>query len=150
MFFIHIYIYTHAQTIIITILILISLDCQGTPKIEGIFMDMSEIDREVYLSPTVFQRMLNLRLLKFYNHDAKKKRKVYLPKNLHNLPNMLRYLHWEGYPAKALPANFSAEYLVELIMPNCQVKKLWSGVQVHIHLRIICSFLIDILDIQNA
>ena len=94
-------------------------------------MNMSEINRDLYLSPTIFQRMLNLRLLKFYNH-AKNKRKVYLPENLRHLPNMLRYLHWDGYPTKALPANFSAEYLVELIMPNSQVEELWSGVQVYI------------------
>ena len=87
--------------------------------------------RELHLSPTVFLRMHNLRILKFFNRDEhNKKCKVYLSEDLLSLPENLRYLHWETYPSRNFPTNFRAEFLVELIMPNSQAEKLWSGVQV--------------------
>ncbi|PON64540.1 Leucine-rich repeat [Trema orientale] len=49
--------------------------------------------------------------------------------DLHSLPNKLAYLHWEEYPSESLPLIFGAQSLVELIMPNSKLKKLWSIVK---------------------
>ena len=97
--------------------------------IEGISLDISKIDKDVYLSPTVFQKMYNLRFLKIHN-KVDKKWKLYFSEDLQFLPENLRYLYWDQYPSSILPPNFTAEFLVELIMPNSEVEKLWSGVQV--------------------
>ncbi|PON44218.1 TIR-NBS-LRR-like protein [Trema orientale] len=101
----------------------------GTPAVQGIFLDMSKIS-EVRLKSGAFSQMYNLRLLKIYNHDFRvEKCKVNLLEDLHSLPNKLTYLQWDGYPSKTFPPVFTAEFLVELIMPHSQVKKLWSNVK---------------------
>ncbi|XP_024026924.1 disease resistance-like protein DSC1 [Morus notabilis] len=46
---------------------------EGTEKVEGIFLDLSEIDEEIHLEPTVFRKMSNLRLLKIYDSSYGKK-----------------------------------------------------------------------------
>ena len=90
---------------------------------------MSDI-HEVHLSPFVFEKMDNLRLLKIFNSKITRKRKVCFDEDLQALPGNLKYLHWEEYPLKSLPTNFTAEKLVELCMPHSQLERLWSGVQV--------------------
>ncbi|XP_015577432.1 disease resistance-like protein DSC1 isoform X2 [Ricinus communis] len=102
----------------------------GTEAIEGIYLDMSK-SRKVYLSPKAFERMHNLRLLKFHHSFSPiaMYSKVYLPEGLESLPDKLSCLHWNGYPLKSLPFNFCAEYLVELSMPHSHVKFLWEGDQ---------------------
>ncbi|KAB2602544.1 TMV resistance protein N-like [Pyrus ussuriensis x Pyrus communis] len=54
-----------------------------------------------------------------------------------DLPNSLRYLYWRGYPLKSLPSNFSPENLVELHMPESQVKELWNEPQRLVNLEVI-------------
>nr|AXU93668.1 RPP4/RPP5-like protein [Arabidopsis thaliana] len=44
-------------------------------------------------------------------------------------PRKLRLLEWEFCPLKSLPSNFKAEYLVELIMQDSELEKLWDGTQ---------------------
>nr|AXU93564.1 RPP4/RPP5-like protein [Arabidopsis thaliana]AXU93565.1 RPP4/RPP5-like protein [Arabidopsis thaliana] len=44
-------------------------------------------------------------------------------------PSKLKKLWWENCPLKRLPSNFKAEYLVELIMENSDLEKLWDGTQ---------------------
>ncbi|EXC27506.1 TMV resistance protein N [Morus notabilis] len=108
-------------------------NCKGK-SIEGIFLDLSKIDNDLWLEPTVFQAMYNLRLLKLYYHYDKsttdKKCKVYFHQgHLHYLPNSLRYLNWWNYPSKTLPIKFRPESLVALEMPCSQLQQLWDGVQ---------------------
>ncbi|XP_004292717.1 PREDICTED: TMV resistance protein N-like [Fragaria vesca subsp. vesca] len=98
----------------------------GTTKLEAICSDISTIDQELQLSPKSFKNMHNLRLLRFYaqpNVDTK----MHLPEGLDFLPDYLRYLYWESYPAKSLPSEFSPHNLVELHLPNGKVKKLWNN-----------------------
>ncbi|KAK9943870.1 hypothetical protein M0R45_009462 [Rubus argutus] len=78
----------------------------------------------------------SLKLLDVYgkvcNYDVelfKKYCKVYLPGGLESLPKELRYLYWYGYPLKSLPSQYFPENLVELHLPNSQVKQLWDNVQ---------------------
>ncbi|XP_024031844.1 disease resistance-like protein DSC1 [Morus notabilis] len=103
----------------------------GTRAIEGIYLDMSKIDDDLHLEPTVFNKMHRLRLLKIYiaNHSYHHKFKVYLTQGLQFLPPSLRYLCWYNYPLKSLPSNYKGKNLVELDMPCSELTQLWSGVQ---------------------
>ncbi|KAG7546909.1 Toll/interleukin-1 receptor homology (TIR) domain superfamily [Arabidopsis suecica] len=96
----------------------------GREEIEGIFLDASDLAFE--LSPTVFERMYRLRLLKLHcptsNHC-----KVCLPQGLNSLPDELRLLHWERYPLRSLPRNFNPKNLVELNMSYSNLTNLWKG-----------------------
>nr|XP_048324914.1 disease resistance protein RUN1-like [Ziziphus jujuba var. spinosa] len=98
---------------------------KGTTTVEGISLDMSKLDKDVYSSPAAFLKMKKLRLLKIYSSFSMDKLKIHFPQGLQFLPGALRYLHWDGYPLKALPSSFIAMNLVELRMHNSQAKKLW-------------------------
>ncbi|WCJ18065.1 disease resistance protein (TIR-NBS-LRR class) putative [Euphorbia peplus] len=100
---------------------------KGTEAIQGISLDVSKI-RDLELRPTAFRRMHNLRLLNFYK-SFHSEIEVRFPKGLRYLPDELRFLYWYQFPSKSLPLNFNPENLVELHMPNSQLKELWTGVQ---------------------
>ncbi|RIA03993.1 hypothetical protein BRARA_K01765, partial [Brassica rapa] len=97
----------------------------GTEAIEGIFLDLSGLT--FALSPTVFEMMYRLRLLKLHCPTPDNHCKVSLPEGLHSLPDELRLLHWERYPIESLPRNFNPKNLVELNMPYSNLTKLWNG-----------------------
>nr|ACP30613.1 disease resistance protein [Brassica rapa subsp. pekinensis] len=101
------------------------LDNIGTSDIEGLFLDMSQLKFDA--SPNVFDKMCNLRLLKFYFSELIENHGVSLPQGLEYLPTKLRLLHWEYYPISSLPQCFDPKNLIELNMPNSCVKKLWKG-----------------------
>uniref|UniRef100_A0A1J3DZN0 Putative WRKY transcription factor 19 n=1 Tax=Noccaea caerulescens TaxID=107243 RepID=A0A1J3DZN0_NOCCA len=101
------------------------LNDSGTSAIEGIFLDMS---KKVFDgNPNTFEKMCNLRLLKFYCSEVIKKSGVSLRQGLEYLPNKLRLLHWEYYPLSALPRSFDPKNLVELNLPNSCANQLWKG-----------------------
>lgn len=129
---------------------------EGTAEIQGIFLDLSKIGRDIHLDPTVFKNMCNLRLLKIHNsfnsneceeyphhslqyflhplrypewHENPLNCKVYLQNGHQYLPHSLRYLEWHKYPLNSLPPNFKPNNLVELKMTYSQLEKLWDGVQ---------------------
>ncbi|KAH0935254.1 hypothetical protein HID58_012371 [Brassica napus] len=97
----------------------------GTEAIEGIFLDASCLTVE--LSPTSFEKMYRLRLLKLYSPTSKHHCNVCLPQGLYSLPDELRLLHWERYPLGSLPGNFNPKNIVELNMPYSNMTKLWKG-----------------------
>ncbi|KDP24756.1 hypothetical protein JCGZ_25496 [Jatropha curcas] len=99
---------------------------EGTEAIKGISLDMSTA-KELNLKPTAFEKMYNLKFLKFY--ASLSKIKVYLPKGLSFLPEELRLLHWYQFPLKSLPLGSYVENLVELRMHKSKLKELCSGVQ---------------------
>ncbi|CAN7116567.1 unnamed protein product [Brassica rapa subsp. narinosa] len=101
------------------------VDNTGTSAIEGIFLDMSQLKFDA--SPSIFEKMCNLRLLKFYCSKVIENRGVSLPQGLEYLPSKLRLLYWEYYPLSSLPQCFDPKNLVELNMPYSCVKKLWKG-----------------------
>ncbi|GMN30303.1 hypothetical protein TIFTF001_041433 [Ficus carica] len=96
-------------------------------------LDMSKINEDLHLSPTVFKNMRKLRLLKIhystlYTHD--KKFRVYFDRaDQLSLPHSLRYLCWYNYPSKSLPSEFKTQMLVKLHMSHSELKQLWNGVQ---------------------
>ncbi|KAL5577263.1 hypothetical protein UlMin_018962 [Ulmus minor] len=96
--------------------------------VEGILLDVSKI-KGLNLSPAVFRKAYNLRLLKIHSSNTFNKSKLCLPQGLQSLPDALRLLYWQEYPFKSLPLSFDPEKLVELIMPNSQVEQLWDGIQ---------------------
>ncbi|XP_010434403.1 PREDICTED: probable WRKY transcription factor 19 isoform X2 [Camelina sativa] len=96
----------------------------GTEAIEGIFLNASDLTGE--LSPIVFGKMYNLRLLKLYCSTSGNECKLILPQGLDTLPDELRLLHWENYPLEYLPRKFNPENLVEINMPYSNLDKLWE------------------------
>lgn len=108
----------------------LSLSYQGSEaiEVESLLLDMPK-GKELYISPAIFERMYNLKLLKFYNNSTTKGSKICMPDGLVYLP-MLRYLHWQAYTLKSLPSQFCTTYLVELNLPNSLVETLWNGNQV--------------------
>ncbi|XP_061971256.1 disease resistance protein RPV1-like isoform X2 [Populus nigra] len=116
------------------------LTTQGTRKVESIILNLLAITKEMILSPTAFEGMSNLRLLKFYYPpffgDPSKEQimnrrrvRIHLPQGLHFLSNELRILHWSNYPLKSLPSNFCPEKLVEFHMHCSQLEQLWNEFQ---------------------
>ena len=100
---------------------------------------MSQIG-DLHLSIDTFKKMANLRFLKVYSSRGSKSSNVYLPADFESFSNKLGYFQWLGYPLKSLPSNFCAKKLVELIMPNSNVKKLWDEVQVCLQAYVSISF----------
>ncbi|XP_010540166.1 PREDICTED: protein SUPPRESSOR OF npr1-1, CONSTITUTIVE 1-like [Tarenaya hassleriana] len=105
------------------------------------------------IRPTVFERMRNLKLLKFYQNHSVGKRMTSMPDGLDYLP-MLRYLHWDAYSLKSLPSRFCMIYLVELNLSNSSVETLWNGSQDLENLRRMnltnCRSLAEIPDLSKA
>ncbi|CAH8286810.1 unnamed protein product [Eruca vesicaria subsp. sativa] len=96
----------------------------GTSAVEGIFLDMSQLKYDA--NANVFDKMCNLRLLKFYFSKVIENHGVYLRQGLEYLPTKLRLLHWEHYPISSLPQCFDPKNLVELNLRNSCVTKLWK------------------------
>lgn len=97
---------------------------QGAGRVESILLDLSKIVG-MELSPCVFEKLYNLRLVKFYN-PLSREIKLHLPKGLKCLPNELRFLYWDQCPLKSLPSKFRPENLVELHLHSSQLKQLWN------------------------
>ena len=105
-------------------------DFQGTASIEGILLNMSEMKRDVKMSPAAFSKMCNLWFLKIYcdNIDSNKC-KLCLPHGLESyVSNELRYFQWDFYPLEYLPSDFTPENLVELILRHSHLKQLENHV----------------------
>ena len=90
--------------------------------------------REIHLHPRAFVKVPNLRFLQFYTSYHCEKNKVHISEVLESIFTKLKYLHWYGYPLKSLQPNFHLENLVILEMRESNVKELWSGIVVQVHL----------------
>ncbi|CAL5195632.1 unnamed protein product [Lathyrus oleraceus] len=95
---------------------------RGTEMVEVIFLDTTEC-RHLNVSPKVFEKMPNLRILIFLDKSIR------FPSGLDLLPENLRCFSWDGYPCKSLPPIYSFEMLVEFSMRHSHVEKLWNGEQ---------------------
>ena len=102
---------------------------QGTEAIESITLDISKMDL-LSLHPQAFARMYKLKFLKIHSRSSNDKERLCAPQGIESLPDGLRILHWEDYPLKSLPLSFCAESLVEIVMSESRLEKLWEGVQV--------------------
>jgi hypothetical protein len=97
--------------------------------------------KELTLSPTAFEGMYNLRLLKIYYPPFlkdpskeqimnRKRVGIHLPGGLHFLSSELRFLYWYNYPLKSFPSFFFPEKLVQIEMPCSQLEQLRNEGQV--------------------
>ncbi|XP_022727683.1 disease resistance protein RPS4-like isoform X2 [Durio zibethinus] len=109
------------------------------------------------LSPSVFEKMANLRIIRFYYNlfsDQQESKLMLLNQDLKSLPDELRYLHWEYCPLKSLPSNFCPENLVELKLTYCNMEQLWNGNQNLVNLKVVdlkhCQNLIRISNLSQA
>nr|AAK28808.1 resistance-like protein P3-A [Linum usitatissimum] len=102
---------------------------------EGICLDLSGT-KEMCLKANAFEGMNSLTFLKFespeikYPHYPLKnvKTKIHLPYyGLNSLPEGLRWLQWDGYPSKSLPAKFYPQHLVHLIIRGSPIRRCWEG-----------------------
>ncbi|KAK7251791.1 hypothetical protein RIF29_35313 [Crotalaria pallida] len=101
---------------------------KGTLAIKGVSLDVSQIG-ELHLSADAFKNLTDLRYFNFYLPSNAKYRPMYLSSRLRLFSDKLSYFQWNGYPSKSLPLGFCPEKLVELLMPNNHLQKLWDGVQ---------------------
>ncbi|CAN1855269.1 Disease resistance protein RUN1 [Linum perenne] len=101
---------------------------------EGIHLDLHAA-KEMFLKADAFEGMNCLTFLKFewkpqYGNHATSKLKFHLPYGgLNSLPEGLRWLQWDGYPAKSLPSKFHAQHLVHLIIRQSPIRRCWKGIQ---------------------
>lgn len=109
---------------------------QDVEDIESILLEASCLSFVV--DPKAFQDMSNLRLLKIYCSDPKKRPGLDLCKGLLSLPYELRLLHWEYYSLRTLPEDFDPDNLVELNMPYSQLLKLWEETKVNQNFDMLC------------
>nr|AAK28809.1 resistance-like protein P3-B [Linum usitatissimum] len=102
---------------------------------EGIRLDLSKT-KEMYLKANAFEGMNSLTFLKFESPEIKYPRyrlknvktKIHLPYDgLNSLPEGLRWLQWDGYPSKSLPAKFYPQHLVHLIIRDSPIQRCWEG-----------------------
>ena len=49
---------------------------------------------------------------------------------LNYISNELRYLFWNQFPFMSLPPTFHPDQLVELMLPDSNIKQLWEGKKV--------------------
>ncbi|XP_060671636.1 TMV resistance protein N isoform X2 [Ziziphus jujuba] len=119
---------------------------RGTQDIEGIFLSLPE-NREISLDDDPISKMTMLRLLKLRN--------VKFLQFHGNLSNNLRLLEWHRYPLVSMPSSFQPHELVELIMPNSNIERLWNTTPVHFEKLITinlsyCKYLIQIPDFSKV
>ncbi|KAL1190809.1 putative disease resistance protein RPP1 [Cardamine amara subsp. amara] len=91
----------------------------------GINLDLSKIEEELNISEKAIERMSDLQFVSIYgpleSHDYNER--------LHSLlyhSQKMRSLHWESFQNICLPSNFNPDFLVELVMPNSCLQKLWE------------------------
>ncbi|KAG5047159.1 hypothetical protein JHK86_016565 [Glycine max] len=105
--------------------------------------DLEDSDLEdSHFLPTVrvdaLSTMSNLKVLTFgyWNADFE----INYSGTLAKLSNELGYLTWVKYPFECLPPSFEPDKLVELIMPDSNIKQLWEDTKPLPNLRRLCLF----------
>ncbi|GMN55714.1 hypothetical protein TIFTF001_024827 [Ficus carica] len=93
-------------------------------------LNFCELGNDINLDPLVFKDMFSLKFLLFRNQYCQDCTiRLNLPQGLQYIPDELRYLCWENYPLRSLPQNFIPEKLVELLLEDSKLEKLWDGIQ---------------------
>ncbi|CAF1780121.1 unnamed protein product [Brassica napus] len=119
----------------------------GTGKVLGMNLEKPGVDH-IQISKSAFQGMKNLQLLVLLSENVR------IHEGLSCLPNKLRLLKWKYYPLTFLPSKFSGKFLVELIMKESKLEKLWDGIKPLQRLkRMVLSrsrYLKEIPDLTNA
>ncbi|XP_048320062.2 TMV resistance protein N-like [Ziziphus jujuba] len=101
----------------------------GTIAVKFISFNMSGMMRDIKACRTALSKICNLRILKIFwgNNISDNKFKLYFPQGLDSyLSEKQNYFHWDLYPLKSLPSNFTPKNLVELRLLGNHVEKLWN------------------------
>ncbi|CAE5964679.1 unnamed protein product [Arabidopsis arenosa] len=121
-------------------------------EVESIFLDISK-GNEINITPEIFRRMPNLKLLKFYTNSSIKQSRTRMIDGLDYLPT-LRYLRWDAYNCKSLPSQFCMTSLFELNLSHSSIETAWNGSQDLANLRILnltsCNHLTEFPDLSKA
>ncbi|EOA33585.1 hypothetical protein CARUB_v10019730mg [Capsella rubella] len=121
-------------------------------EVESIFLDMSN-GNELNITPEIFRRMPNLKLLKFYTNSSIGQSRTRMLDGLDYLPT-LRYLRWDAYNLKSLPSQFCMTSLVELNLSRSSIETVWNGTQDLANLRSLnltsCKHLTEFPDLSKA
>ncbi|WZZ07337.1 hypothetical protein YC2023_093258 [Brassica napus] len=88
---------------------------------------MSE-GNELSITPGIFKKMPNLKLLEFYTNSSVQESRTRMLDGLEYFPT-LRYLRWDAYHLKSLPSQFCTSFLVELNLSHSSIQTVWSGSQ---------------------
>ncbi|XP_054816507.1 TMV resistance protein N-like isoform X2 [Prosopis cineraria] len=119
---------------------------KGTKFVEAIVLNKGEVEQKIPLMAEVLSKMTRLRVLilpalKFSGQ-------------LNHLSNDLRFLSWQKFPFSYLPSSFNPKNLVELIMPDSDIRHLWKGRKCLPSLRSIdlsgSKSLVETLDLSGA
>ncbi|CAA7043063.1 unnamed protein product [Microthlaspi erraticum] len=86
----------------------------GTESIEGLALHMCDMRDVLTFQGSGFQRMHNVKFLKFYTHLDNIRSNLQLLPHTASLPRTLRLLHWDSYPLTTLPSDFSPRSLIDL------------------------------------
>ncbi|XP_010528856.1 PREDICTED: disease resistance protein TAO1-like isoform X2 [Tarenaya hassleriana] len=102
----------------------------GTEILSGISLDTWELTNELCISDNTFQRMPNLKFLRFSKSKGDKVKPLNVSEEgLSYLPSKLSLLEWRYYPLKTMPCRFRPQCLVRLKMRRSKLEKLWDGIQ---------------------
>ncbi|CAL9241827.1 unnamed protein product [Arabidopsis halleri] len=100
-------------------------------KVRGIFLDMSEVPKEMKLGSDTFKEMNDLRYLKFFDSSCPKECEadcnLNFPNGLRFTLEKIRYLHWLKFPLKIFPRSFNPKNLIDLKLPYSQLEQVWKG-----------------------
>lgn len=107
-------------------------------EVESIFLDMCS-GNELNITPGIFERMPNLKLLKFYTNSSIGESRTRMSDGLDYLPN-LRYLRWDACNLKSLPSRFCTSFLVELNLSHSSIETVWTGTRVQFRCSILLCF----------
>ena len=99
---------------------------QGSKSVIGIKCRYGGIGEELHISEKAFEAMSNLQFLKVSGYRDK----LQLTRGLNYLSHKLRLLEWSHFPVTYFPGNVNLEFLVELIMTESKLEKLWEGIKV--------------------
>uniref|UniRef100_A0A1J3FK21 ADP-ribosyl cyclase/cyclic ADP-ribose hydrolase n=1 Tax=Noccaea caerulescens TaxID=107243 RepID=A0A1J3FK21_NOCCA len=94
----------------------------GTGTVLGIKLRTLERE-EIQISRSAFEGMNNLQFL------AVDSVTLCIPEGLTCLPDKLRFIEWDDCPLRFWPSKFSGKFLVELIMRQSKLQKLWEGIK---------------------
>ncbi|XP_021834850.1 TMV resistance protein N-like isoform X3 [Prunus avium] len=91
------------------------MESTGTRNIKGIMVKLPKAAK-ITLNPECFRNMVNLKI--FINHNAS------LCGDINYLPNVLRWIDWDGYQLQSLPPNFQGNHLVKFKMSRSHIRQL--------------------------
>ncbi|CAN1235608.1 Disease resistance-like protein DSC1 [Linum perenne] len=102
-----------------------------------------------------FDGMNSLTFLKIWSDDPWNYYKIHLPYGgLNSLPDGLRFLQWDEYPAKSLPSKFCPQHLVHLTIRQSPIRRCWEGYDQLVNLMVLdlsyCRNLIAIPNISRS